>query len=187
MPNEYVHIFSSSNTLADRAVRTAQANGVKPQAASARSSSILVDVTESSLHKMLINQWASAAEEWWMGVRRMVHRRSGQRFRDALRGEIKSRMETGIIEEKVHMVLWLTWAEKRIFRQLTGQIVICSSRTSRTSRTSACEHSNSRNQPARGWGWRWGISGGRWRPLRNSHWGNPGHNFSNFHCLLVCL
>lgn len=85
-----------------------------------------------------------------MGVRRMVHRRSGQRFRDALRGEIKSRMETGIIEEKVHMVLWLTWAEKRIFRQLTGQIVICSSRTLRASRTSACEHSNSRNQPARG-------------------------------------
>lgn len=44
--------------------------------------------------------------------RRSVHRLSGQRFRDALHGEIKSRMEKGIREENVHVVL--TGTEKRI-------------------------------------------------------------------------
>lgn len=63
MANEYVHIFSCSNTLADRAGRTPQANGVEPQATRLRSATLLMDRAESSLHGMLINQQASVAGE----------------------------------------------------------------------------------------------------------------------------
>lgn len=63
MANEYLHIFSHSNTLADRAGRTPQANGVESQAARPRSTILLMDRAESSLHRMLINQRASVAGE----------------------------------------------------------------------------------------------------------------------------
>lgn len=103
MPNEYVCILSCSSMLADRAGRAPRANGVKPPAASAGSSTSLMDGTESSLDKMLI-KGASVVEEEMDG-RGRGRRLSGQRFRNALHGEITSRTEKGIREEKVHVVL----------------------------------------------------------------------------------
>lgn len=103
MPGESVCMFSCSSTLADRAGRAPQANGVKPPAASAGSSTSLTGGTESSLDKML-TKGASVVEEGMDG-RGRGRRLSGQRFRNALHGEITSRMEKGIREEKVHVVL----------------------------------------------------------------------------------
>lgn len=62
MPGESVCMFSCSSTLADRAGRAPQANGVKPPAASAGSSTSLTGGTESSLDKML-TKGASVVEE----------------------------------------------------------------------------------------------------------------------------
>lgn len=190
MLNEYMHIFSCSSTLADRAGRAPQANGVNPmiwiltqQVSGALPSSQTRQKpvpTGCSWTKELVLQGKTK-----MGVRG-AHRASGQRFRDTLHGERKSRIGKGIRggrgesthssmvdvdrEEDFHAT---NWPHNNMFL-VVKNVSVWTFKWQKP----ACQ----RLRMAVSYLCREQVG-----PRRSFHWGKPGHGFSNVHCLFMCL